>query len=412
MDSFSKVIVNGLTNIPKMKDFRKKMNVFSQAYNSVINSNLIYWYRNLEYVTGSQTSLNGKKMLMLDSYDYLGLGDDQEVKKAVSEAVLKHGLSTGGSRLLTGSTIIHEQLEKGYAEFKGTESAIVFNSGYDANLTAISTLFGKGDLIILDKHDHASIYDGARLSGAHIERFEHNNVDALAQVLEDCKEYENKLVVLDAIYSSVGDIAKLPELIKVIKKNNALSMVDEAHCIGLIGKTGRGIDEHFGMKTEDVDIWMTSFGKAFGSQGGCIAGNDSLVSYLKVFGRGFIFSGSLPVAITAGTLAALNIMKRDLSRKKKLWENVKHYKQGLDDMGFDTMNSESAIVPIFLGNEGIAIKMARILNNEGIFACPYIFPAVPQNTARFRTLMTSSHTREEIEFALKGFEKIRKKLKI
>jgi len=412
MDSLSKIVIDGLTNIPKIRNLKRKMNSFYKAYNSVINSDLIFWYRDLDYVSGSETSLNGKKMLILDNYDYLGLGDDPQVKKAVSDAVLKHGLSTGGSRLLTGSTIIHKQLEKGYAEYKGTDSAIIFNSGYDANLTTISTLFGKGDLIILDKFDHASIYDGARLSGAYIERFEHNNVDSLAQILENAGDYENKLVVIDAVYSSVGDLAKLPEIIKVIKRYNAISMVDEAHCIGIIGKRGRGIDEHFGIKTEDIDIWMTSFGKAFGSQGGVIAGKDDIISYLKVFGRSFIFSGSLPAAINVGTLEALNIMKSDLSRKNKLWENVKHYKEGLDDMGYDTMNTESAIIPIYLGDEGNAIKMARILNNEGIFACPYIYPAVPPKTARFRTLMTANHTSEDIDYALKGFKKVKKKIKL
>jgi len=412
MDSLSKIVIDGLTNIPKIKNLKKKMNSFYKAYNSVINSDLIFWYRDLDYVSGSETSLKGKRMLMLDSYDYLGLGDDPKVKKVVSDAVLKHGLSTGGSRLLTGSTIIHKQLENEYAEYKGTESAIVFNSGYDANLTTISTLFGKDDLVILDKYDHASIYDGARLSGAHIERFEHNNIDSLAKILENAGEYENKLVVIDAVYSSVGDLAKLPEIIKVIKKHEAISMVDEAHCIGIIGEKGGGIDEHFGMKTEDVDIWRTSFGKAFGSQGGAIAGNDDIISYLKVFGRSFIFSGSLPTAINAGTLESLNIMRTDLTRKKKLWENIKHYKEGLDDMGYDTMNTESAVIPIYLGDEANAIKMARVLNKEGIFACPYIYPAVPPKTARFRTLMTANHSSEEIEYALQGFEKAKKKLKL
>ncbi len=411
MNSLSKIVIDGLTTIPKIKNFRKKMNSFYKAHISVKNSDLIFWYRDLDYVSGSETSLKGKKMLMLDSYDYLGLGDDPKVKKAVSDTVLKHGLSTGGSRLLAGSTTIHKQLENACAEFKGTESSIVFNSGYDANLTTISTLFGKDDLIILDKYDHASIYDGARLSGAHIERFEHNNVDSLAQILESSGEYENKLVVIDAVYSSVGDLAKLPEIIKKIKKYSAISMVDEAHCLGIIGETGRGIDEHFGMKIEDVDIWMTSFGKAFGSQGGAISGNDDLISYLKVFGRSFIFSGSLPAAVNAGTIEAINIMKSDLSRKKKLWENIKHYKEGLNEMGYDTMKTESAIIPIYLGDEANAIKMARILNQEGIFACPYIFPAVPPKTARFRTLMTANHSSEDIEFALLGFQKAKRKLK-
>ena len=412
MDSLSKIVIDGLTNIPKIKSIKKKMNTFYKAYNSVIDSDLIFWYRDLDYVSGSETSLKGKKMLMLDSYDYLGLGDDPQVKKAVSDTVLKHGLSTGGSRLLTGSTIIHKQLENSFAEYKGTESAIVFNSGYDANLTTISTLFGNDDLVILDKYDHASIYDGARLSGARIERFEHNNVDSLAQILESSGDYENKLVVIDAVYSSVGDLAKLPEIIKIIKKHGAISMVDEAHCLGIIGKTGRGINEHFGLKIEDVDIWMTSLGKAFGSQGGVIAGNDDIISYLKVFGRSFIFSGSLPAAVNAGTLEAINIMKSDLSRKSKLWENIKHYKEGLDDMGYDTMNTESAVIPIYLGDEANAIKMARVLNQEGIFACPYIYPAVPPKTARFRTLMTTNHSSEEIEYALKGFQKAKKKVKL
>ncbi len=405
-----KFFLDVLTTFNKVKKFKRKTKFFSRGYDILKKHNFFFWYRDLDYVSGSETSLNGEKMITMDNYDYLGLGHDPTIKKIVSGAIKKYGLSTGGSRLLSGSTKLHEELEKSYAKFKGTESSVIFNSGYDANITTISSLFGKDDLIILDRFAHASLYDGAKLSGAKIKRFEHNDIESLSEKLETSNEYNNTLVILDAVYSSTGDLANLPALIKIIKKNRAISMVDEAHCTGVIGKTGRGIDEHFGMKTDDVDIWMTSFGKAIGSHGGCIAGSKDIITYLKVFARSFIFSGSLPTAINAGTLASLNLIKDNYSRKKKLWKNVKQYKGGLEELGLDTMGTESAIIPIFTGKEDISIKMAKILNNEGIFVCPYIYPAVPKNLSRFRTLITANHTSDEIDLVLKGFEKAMNKV--
>ncbi|MBN1801297.1 MAG: pyridoxal phosphate-dependent aminotransferase family protein [Candidatus Lokiarchaeota archaeon] len=412
MAESGKFFIDVLTTFNKVKKFKRKTKFFSKGYDILKNHRSFFWYRDLDYVSGSKISLNGRKMITLDNYDYLGLGCDQTIKKAVVKAIKKYGLSTGGSRLLSGSTKIHEDLEKSYAEFKGTEAAVIFNSGYDANITTISSLFGKGDLIILDRFAHASIYDGAKLAGSQIKRFEHNDVESLSEILESSDEYDNTLVILDAVYSSTGDLANLPALIKVIKKKKAISMVDEAHCTGVIGKTGRGIDEHFGMKTSDVDIWMTSFGKAIGSHGGCIASSKDIITYLKVFARSFMFSGSLPTAINAGTIASLNCIKEDFRRKDRLWENVRQYKEGLEDLGLDTMGTESAIVPIYTGQEDISIKMAKVLNSEGIFVCPYIYPAVPKNSSRFRTLMTASHTSEEIDRVIKVFEKAMNKIRL
>ncbi|MFX1316523.1 MAG: aminotransferase class I/II-fold pyridoxal phosphate-dependent enzyme [Promethearchaeota archaeon] len=409
MEQLGQIIIDGLKNMQKIKKVKARLTQCNRWISQVKSHNLFYWYRGIEDPSGREVDVNGRKMIMMGSYDYLGLSQDPEVKKAVSEAALKYGSSTGGPRLLSGTMQLHEELESAIAEFKGTEAAVSFNSGYLTNLTAVSTLFSKGDLIILDKFDHTSIYDGAKLSGAETKIFWHNNIEALEEILETSDSYNNVLLVLDAVYSAIGDLAPLPKMVELAKKYNAILYLDEAHCIGVIGEKGKGIDSHFGMNTKEVDIWMGTCSKAMASIGGYIAGNEELVNFLKFFANGIVFSGSPPATVTAAIIAALDIMKKDDSRLNKLWKNIEQYKSGLNNMGYDTMGTESAIVPILIKNESTAIRMAQYLDKEGIFTCPFIYPAVPRNTARFRTCMTANHTSEQINRVLDVFEKAGKK---
>jgi len=403
------IIIDGLKKMLKIKKIQSRLNQCYRWINQIKSYNLFYWYRSIENSSGREVDLNGRKMIMMGSYDYLGLSQDPEVKEAVSKAALKYGSSTGGPRLLSGTLELHEELEKAIAEFKGTEAAVSFSSGYLTNLTAVSTLFGKGDLIILDKFDHTSIYDGAKLSGADIKIFGHNDFVALEEILETSDNYNNVLLALDAVYSAVGNIAPLPKMIELAKKYNVMLYLDEAHSIGVIGEKGKGIDSHFGINNKEVDIWMGTFSKSLASIGGYIAGSKELVNFLKFFAHGIMFSGSSPATVNIATLTALNIMKKDDSRLKRLWKNIEQYKSGLNEMGYNTMGTESAIVPVLIENEGIAIEMAQYLDKKGIFTCPFIFPAVPKNTARFRTCITATHTSEQINRVLDVFEKAGKK---
>jgi len=409
LQQLGEIIINGLKNMNKIKKIKSRLNQCYHWINQIKSYNLFYWYRGIENSLGREVNTNGRKMIMMGSYDYLGLSQDPEVKEAVSKAVLKYGSSTGGPRLLSGTLELHEELENAIAEFKGTEAAVSFNSGYLTNLTAISTLFGKGDLIILDKFDHTSIYDGAKLSGADIQIFGHNDFIALEEILETSDNYNNVLLVLDAVYSAVGSIAPLPKIIELTKKYNVMLYLDEAHSLGVIGEKGKGIDSHFGINNKEIDILMGTLSKALASIGGYIAGSKELVNFLKFFANGIVFSGSPPASITIAALTALNLMEKDDSRLKRLWKNIEHYKSGLNEMGYNTMETESAVVPILIENEGVAIEMTQYLDKEGIFTSPFIYPAVPRNTARFRTCMTASHTSEQINRVLDVFEKAGKK---
>jgi 8-amino-7-oxononanoate synthase len=399
------MIVEGLRNIPKIKKLKERLAATFQVTNQVKSNNLYYWYRTVETAQGPEVVVNGRKMLMFGSYDYLGLANDPEVKEAASKAVLEYGTSTGGARLLAGTTKLITELEKGIAEFKETNASTTFNSGYLTNLSTISTLAGEGDLVLLDKYVHASIYDGAKFSEAKIERFEHNDMESLEKILETSGNFNNKLIVVDGVYSAAGDLAPLPDLVRLAKKYDSMLMVDEAHAIGVIGDHGKGLNSHFGVKTEDVDIWMSTFSKSFASTGGYIAGSDELITYLRQFARGILFSASPPAAIAGAALASLNVMKRDTSRLDKLWENIKQFKSGLENMGYDTMGTESAVVPVLTKDVDATLKMAKIVSDEGIFACPFIYPAVPLTESRFRTCVTATHTSEHINRALDVFEK-------
>jgi len=346
---------------------------------------------------------------MFASYNYLGLITHPKIKKAAIDAIEKYGTGAAGVRLLAGTTKVHEKLEVKIAEFKGADEAITYSSGYVTNLAAITTLCQRGDLVIIDKLDHASIIDGCLLSGAHHRSFLHNDMKSLERILVSSKDYVNKLIIVDAVYSMDGDVANLPEIFRLAKKHNARLMVDEAHSIGVLGKTGHGIEEHFGLEGV-VDIHMGTLSKTIPSIGGYLAGDKDLITYLKHNSRPFIFSASLPPVAAATAIACLEVIKDEPERITSLHKNIKQFKDGLNSMGYNTMNSTTSIVPILIGEEEDTLNLCKIVNDEGIFICPILFPAIPKGTNRLRAHVQATHTSEDIDKTLNIFKRAGRKL--
>jgi len=370
-----------------------------------------FYLKSIEGSSGPRVHIDGREMIMFASYNYLGLISHPRVKEAAKRAIDEYGTGAAGVRLLAGTTKAHEELEEKIAQFKKTEDAITYSSGYVTNLAAITTLCQRGDLVIMDKLDHASIIDGCMLSGANHRSFLHNNMESLENILAQAEHYQNKLIVVDAVYSMDGDIANLPELSRLAKKYNAKLMVDEAHSIGVIGETGHGIEEHFGLENS-VDIYMGTLSKTIPSIGGYLAGDKDLISFLKLSSRPFIFSASLPPVAVVTAKACFEVIESEPELVKQLQRNIKHFREGLKKLGYNTGQSQTAIVPIMVGEEEKTLQLCRIVNEEGVFICPILFPAVPKGTNRLRAHVLATHTPEDIEKALHIFEQAGKSLGI
>lgn len=370
-----------------------------------------FYLKSIEGSSGPRVHIDGREMIMFASYNYLGLISHPRVKEAAKRAIDEYGTGAAGVRLLAGTTKAHEELEEKIAQFKKTEDAITYSSGYVTNLAAITTLCQRGDLVIMDKLDHASIIDGCMLSGANHRSFLHNNMESLENILAQAEHYQNKLIVVDAVYSMDGDIANLPELSRLAKKYNAKLMVDEAHSIGVIGETGHGIEEHFGLENS-VDIYMGTLSKTIPSIGGYLTGNKDLISFLKLSSRPFIFSASLPPVAVVTAKACFEVIESEPELVKQLQRNIKHFREGLKKLGYNTGQSQTAIVPIMVGEEEKTLQLCRIVNEEGVFICPILFPAVPKGTNRLRAHVLATHTPEDIEKALHIFEQAGKSLGI
>jgi glycine C-acetyltransferase len=370
-----------------------------------------FYLKSIEGISGARTQIEGREMIMFASYNYLGLISHPRVKEAAKKAIDEYGTGAAGVRLLAGTTRAHEELEEKIAQFKKTEDAITYSSGYVTNLAAITTLCQRGDLVIMDKLDHASIIDGCLLSGATHRSFLHNNMKSLENILAQSENYQNKLIVIDAVYSMDGDIANLPEISQLAKKYKAKLMVDEAHSIGVIGKTGHGIEEHFGLE-DSVDIFMGTLSKTIPSIGGYLAGDKDLINYLKLSSRPFIFSASLPPVAVMAAKACFEVIESEPELIEQLQNNIKQFREGLQNMGYNTGNSETAIVPIMVGDEEKTLQLCKKVNEEGIFICPILFPAVPRGTNRLRAHVLAVHSSEDIKKALSIFEKAGKSLGI
>ena len=353
--------------------------------------------------------VDGKPLVMLGSNNYLGLTTHPEVKKAAKEAIEVYGTGSCGSRFLNGTLDIHEELERELAEFVGKESALVFSTGYQTNLGIMSALLGRNDVVVLDKWDHASIVDGTRLGMAEVKRFKHNDMDHLKKVLDQIPKDKGILIVVDGVFSMEGDIANLPELVKIKKEYGARLMVDDAHSVGILGENGAGTAEHFGL-TDEVDLIMCTFSKSFASLGGFVAGEAKVIDYIKHFARPMIFSAALPPAQVAAAKASLQIIKTDRKRKENLWENTRFWQEGLKKLGFDIGETQTPIVPVIIGDDMLTFAIWKKLMEYGVYTNPVITPAVPPGRQLLRTSIMATHTKEQLQRALDAFEKAGKEL--
>ncbi|MCK4695149.1 MAG: pyridoxal phosphate-dependent aminotransferase family protein [Candidatus Cloacimonetes bacterium] len=365
------------------------------------------YFRVIDSEQDTEVMCNGKRMLMMGSNSYLGLTNHPRVIEAAKKATDKYGTGCAGSRFLNGTLDIHIELEDKLAKLVGKEASLAFAAGYMANLGAISAMVDRGECIVTDKYDHASILDGCMLSLGKMVRFNHNNMKHLDTVLEKKVAGKNALIVVDGIFSMEGDIADIPNICKIAKKHGVSVMVDEAHSLGVLHKTGAGATMHFGC-TDDVEIIMGTFSKSLASVGGFIAGSKDLIHYIKHFARPLIFSASLPPASAATVLEACKIMKEEPERIEKLWENTHYMAENFKAMGYDTGSSCTPVIPLHVGDMMNAFKMWKQLDDEGVFINPVVPPAVPPNDTLIRTSFMATHTKEQLDEALEKFEKIGK----
>lgn len=356
------------------------------------------------------TMVDGRDMVQLASYSYLGLIGHPRIDAAAQAAIETYGTGAGGVRLLTGTTDLHEQLEARIAAFTGREDACVYSSGYVTNVAIITGLTGPGDLILMDKLDHASIVDGALLSGAKWKTYRHNDMDHLQKLLAHAVgEYNTVMVVADSVFSMDGDVMDLPRTVELCRRYGARLMVDEAHSIGSLGATGHGIEEHFDM-IGSIDIKMGTLSKSIPSVGGYLAGTHDLVDYQRHMSRPFIFSAALPPAQTAAAMVAFDVIEDEPERVARLHAVTRRYGDGLKAQGWNTMDSTTCVVPVLVGEEGKAMDLTRMLFDQGIFVCPIVHPAVPRGMDRLRTCLMATHTDEDIDQALEAFERAGKML--
>lgn len=358
---------------------------------------------------GARVLVNGREMGMYASYSYLGLVGHPKINAAAKAAIDKFGTGTHGVRTLAGSLTIHRELEETIAEFKSAEAAVTYTSGYVTNLTVVSTLLGRGDYVISDKLNHASIVDGCMMSGAKFLRFRHNDMEALEQRLQSVESGASKLVIVDSVFSMDGDIIDFPRLVELSKQYGAYLMVDEAHSVGVLGKTGRGIEEHFNMPGS-IDIKMGTLSKTIPSVGGYVAGKEDMINFLRHASRAYIFSAALPPAQAAAAKAAFEVILEEPWRVEKLNANSRQFIRGLKGRGFDTLYTETAIVPVICGTDEAAFGMTRYCQMHDEFVLPVVSPAVPPGLARLRATVTAAHEPAEIEHAMNVVEKAGREL--
>lgn len=366
--------------------------------------------RVLEARQEAETTFDGKHVINLSSNNYLGLTTHPKLIAAAHAAIDQYGAGSGSVRTIAGTMSQHMELEAKIATFKHTEAALVFQSGFTANAGTVSSVLGKEDVIISDELNHASIIDGCRLSRAKIAVFKHKDVADLRRVLDETQgKYRRTLVITDGVFSMDGDVAPLADIVEVAERYQTIIMVDDAHASGVMGKEGRGTVDHFGLHGR-VHIQVGTLSKAIGCLGGYVAGSRSLIDYLIHKARPFLFSTSHPPAVTAAALAAFDLLQEDPTLMERLWENTRYFKAGLEALGFDTAGSETPITPVIAGDAKLAMELSDRLFAQGIFAQGIGFPTVPNEKSRVRTIVTATHTREELDRALAAFEKVGREL--
>ncbi|MFH2011502.1 MAG: 8-amino-7-oxononanoate synthase [Pseudomonadota bacterium] len=369
-------------------------------------------YRTLKKIKGAidtTVTIDGHEVILLSSNNYLGLISHPKLKEAAASALSQYGTGAGASRLISGNMEVHEELEEKIAKFKGCQSAIVFPTGYMANIGTISSLVSKGDLVLSDELNHASIIDGCRLSGAEIRVYPHKDVKELKKILSQDKAslpnntHKRRLIITDGVFSMEGDITPLPEILVVATEEGALVMVDDAHATGVLGKDGKGTAEHFALEDENL-IQMGTFSKALGSMGGFIAGQKVIIEYLRNKARSFIFSTALPPSVCASSIAAIDILDSEPWIRTNLWRNIARLGKGLKDLGYNTMGSQTQIIPVFIGETSLTMEFAEAIFKKGVYSPGIRPPTVPEGKSRIRISLMASHTDEQIDKVLSVFE--------
>ncbi len=363
-----------------------------------------FFFRRLESPQDPEVMVNGKRVIMIGSNNYLGLTNHPRVKEAAIKAVEKYGSGCAGSRFLNGNLEIHEELEKKLAKFLRKEAALVFATGYQTNLGVISALVGRNDVAIIDMHDHASIMDGCRLSFGEVKKYRHNDMAALERALEGTKG-KDRLIIVDGVFSMEGDIADLPAIVNLAKAYGARIMLDDAHGVGVLGNGGRGTAEHFDLENE-VDLIMGTHSKSLAAIGGFVAGPSDVISWIKHLARSMMFSASLPPSLVASVSTALDIIEEQPELRARLWRNTHKMLKGYKTLGYDTGTSETPIIPVFIKDTMKTYEMCRLLFENGVFVNAVISPAVPHGQELLRTSYMATHTEEQLDRVLAAFEKV------
>jgi 8-amino-7-oxononanoate synthase len=367
-----------------------------------------FFFRELDSPQGPEVTLNGRRMIMIGSNNYLGLTTHPRIKEAAVNAIEKYGSGCAGSRFLNGNLVIHEELEEKLAAFVRKEAAVVFATGYQANLGGISSLVGRHDLVILDQYDHASIIDGCRLSFGRTVKFRHNDMDDLERILRSEPE-PAKLIIIDGVFSMEGDIVRLPEVVQLAQRYGARIFLDDAHAIGVLGNEGRGTEEHFGMDG-GADLVMGTFSKSLAAVGGFVAGSKKVISFIKHLSRSQIFSASLPPVLVAVVSECLDVIREEPQLRQRLWDNTRKMTEGFDELGLDTGESETPVIPVLAKSPERVYGMCQALSDRGVFVNPVVSPAVPPGRELLRTSYMATHTDEQLDTVLDAFGEVARRV--
>ncbi len=376
---------------------------------SLKQQNLYRRFRILEDEQKAHTTFDHRSVVNLSSNNYLGLTTHPRLRAKALEAVERYGVGTGSVRTIAGTMDLHMELERKLADFKKVEAVVVFQSGFTANAGTVSAILSKEDVVISDELNHASIIDGCRLSRAAIKVFPHKDVDAARKIVKDLPASQRRLLITDGVFSMDGDLGPLPGLCDLAEETGCIMMVDDAHASGVFGKNGRGTIDHFGVHGR-VDVQVGTLSKAMGALGGYVAGSRNLIEFLYHRARPFLFSTSHPPAVAAACSAAIDVLLEEPEIMERLWENTRFFKSGLERLGFDTGISESPITPVIAGDSAKANALSDRLFQEGVFAQAIGYPTVPREKARVRTIVTATHTREDLQYALDAFQKVGKEI--
>ncbi len=388
----------------------------SEEYDDLVRNDIDWKLRILEGPSTPWCNVDGKKVLMFCSNNYLGLSNHPKLKEGAIRAVESHGAGSGSVRPIAGNMDLHVELEQRLAKFKGADASLVYQTGFAANAGLIQQLVGEGDLIISDELNHGSIIDGVRLARAERAVYKHADVQDLTRVLDEAEKhspaYRRVLVITDGVFSMDGDIAPLDKIAKVCAEHGAMVYVDDAHGEGVLGEGGRGIVSHFKLTRDKVHVEMGTFSKAFGVVGGHISGSKDLINFAYNKSRTWLLSGSSPPAVVAACTAAIDVLESEPEHVQRLWDNTRYFKKAMKDLGFNIGNSETPITPVIVGESGVAKKLSLRLYEEGVFALPIVYPMVAKDRARIRTIMNAALTPKDLDFAIQAFTKIGKKLEI